>query len=394
MSSEKTIDHSSRKHAVLSASGASRWLNCTVSPRLEEGFESKDSPFAAEGTLAHEFAELNLKLQLGLIEETEYLGLVAPFKESEYYSEEMEEEVQKHVDYVIEQLTEARRITPDAKLLIEEKVDLTFFIEDGFGTCDVVIIADGVLEVIDLKFGKGVRVKSEDNSQLKLYGLGALRAFELAYDIHTVRLSVTQPRLDSISSWEMPAATLNSWGDEVVKPKAALAYAGGGEQVPGDWCRFCKAKPRCKALADQNLAVLKHEFRDPLLLTDEELIDAYKISSQISDWISGISDFLLSEALKGKKWPEYKLVEGRSNRVIKDEAGVTGTLEDNLYTKEQFTNSKLKGIGDLEKLLGKKRFEEILGAYVDKPAGKPTLAHESDKRPEMGIEQAKVDFAD
>jgi hypothetical protein len=388
----KKIDHSARKHALLSASGASKWINCTPSPRLEEQSEESTSSYAAEGTLAHEFAEINLKRDLKIISNKEWATVSTAFVADPLYSDDMEDEVQKHVDYVIQQFTEAKRKTKDALLLIEEKVDLTFFIEDGFGTCDVVIIADGVLEVIDLKYGKGVRVSAEDNSQLKLYGLGALRAHELMYDIHTVRLTITQPRMDSISSWEVKAKDLNSWGEEVVIPKAKEAFAGDGEQKTGTWCRFCKAKAKCKALANQNMEIAKHEFADPNLLTDEELIAIYKISSQVQDWLNGVSEHIFSEALKGKKWPDYKLVEGRSNRMLINLDKIEAILLENNFDKEAFTVSKMAGLGILEKLVGKSNFDELLGEHVIKPPGKPTIVPETDKRPEFGLNKAKEEF--
>ena len=390
----KKVDHGARKHALLSASGASRWINCTPSPRLEENFADNTTSYAAEGTLAHEFAELGLRLAIKQISKKEYNASVSQFLKNPLYSDEMEDEVQKHIDYVLQQFTEAKRLTKDALLLIEEKVDLTYFIEDGFGTCDDVIIADGTMEVIDLKYGKGVRVSAEDNSQLKLYALGALRAHELMYDIHTVRMTIVQPRLDSISSWEMSAKDLNAWGEDIVKPKAELAYAGEGEQIPGEWCRFCKAKARCKALANQSMEIAKHEFADPMLLTDEELIEAYKIAPQIQDWINGISEYLLTEAINGKKWPEYKLVEGRSNRQWIDTEKVEEKLKENNFKESDFLVSKLAGITAIEKLVGKSNFGPLLNDLVVKPQGKPTLVPESDKRPEFGIAQAQFDFSD
>lgn len=398
---KSNIDHSSRKHALLSASGASRWLNCTPSPRLEESFENKSSPYAAEGTLAHEFAEINLKLQLKLITKAAYNKLAKPLKVDEFYSEEMEEHVQKHVDYVIQQFTEAKRKTKDAILSIEEKIDLTHFIKDGFGTNDDVIIADGVLEVIDLKYGKGVRVSAEDNAQLKLYGLGALRAHELMYDIHTIRLTVTQPRLDSISTWELSTEELNTWGEAVVKPQAIKAYVGDGEQTPGDWCRFCKAKAKCKEFAVTNLELVKRDFANDLecevedskLLTDDELIQIYKVLPQIQHWINGVSSYILDEALKGKKWAGHKLVEGRSNRKWSDEGKVKDILLANKYKEEDFTSDpKLLGIGKIEKLVTKPKFNLLLGEVVIKPEGKPTLVDKADKRPEFGVNKAQDDF--
>lgn len=390
------VNHSARAHALLSASGASRWINCTPSPRLEEGFKDKRSSYADEGTLAHEFAEFDLLLALGRINQSEYDRFTAPLRESEHYTDEMQDEVAKHVDYVMQQYNEARRITPDALLLVEYKLDLTHYIEEGFGTNDVVIIADGVLEVIDLKYGKGIRVKAEDNPQLKLYGLGSLRAFELSYDINTVRLTVTQPRMDSISSWELSAEDLRVWGEEVVKPKAIEAYAGKGELKAGNWCQFCKAKARCRALAELSLEAAKHEFKDPNLLDDKEVLEIFEKSGIISSWLDSVGSYILAEALKGKKWDGLKPVEGRSNRTILAATApkVHEKLEALGFTPVQFTNSKLKGIGDLEKLVGKNKFNEELGEFITKPQGKPTLVPDNDPRPLYGEDQAKKDFAE
>lgn len=390
------INHSERKHALLSASGASRWINCTPSPRLESQFVDKRTSYADEGTLAHEFAELGVLYATGALSFEDYLQARKPFEQSEHYSEDMDQEVGKHVDYVVQQYAEAKRITPDALLLVEHKLDLTHYIEEGFGTNDVIIISDGVLEVIDLKYGKGIRVKAEDNPQLKLYGLGALRAFELSYDIHTVRLTVTQPRMDSISSWELSAEDLRVWGEQTVKPKAREAYAGEGELKAGNWCQFCKAKARCRALTELSLEVAKHEFKDPNLLEDKEILEIYEKSGIISSWLDSVGSYILTEALKGKKWDGLKPVEGRSNRTIP--ATVTtevyGKLEELGYTAEQYTNVKLKGLGDLEKLVGKAKFTQELGGFIIKPEGKPTLVPDTDPRPVYGEDQAKKDFAD
>lgn len=389
------VDHGTRKHALLSASGASRWINCTPSPRLEEQFTNVETSYAEEGTLAHEFAELGIRKAMKQLTAKQYKAQTDPLYKSPLYSDEMDEEVQKHIDYVLAQYTEAKRKTKDALLLIEEKVDLTYFIEDGFGTCDDVIIADGTMEVIDLKYGKGVKVSAEDNSQLKLYGLGALRAHELMYDIHTVRLTIVQPRLDNISSWEISAEDLNKWGEEIVKPKAELAYAGEGEQAPGEWCRFCKAKGRCKALAEQNLEIAKHEFADPQLLSDKELIEAYKLMPQLQDWINGVAEYLLHEAVhNNKKWPEYKLVEGRSNRMWANAEKVEAVLKENNFNEDEILVSKLAGITAIEKVVGKANFNTLLGELVVKPQGKPTLVPETDKRPAYGLAQAQSDFSE
>ena len=390
---KKKVNHAERKHALLSASGAARWLNCTPSARLEEQFEeSATSVYAAEGTLAHEFGELHLRKNINEIDEEKLLTEVSKLEESDLYSPEMDEEVDKYVTYVMEQLTEAKKKTPGAILLIEEKVDLTMFIEDGFGTNDSIIISDGTMEVIDLKYGKGVKVDAKENSQLMLYGLGALIDHELTYDIENVRLTIVQPRMNSISSWEISAKDLREWGFKEVKPKAMLAYAGEGIQKSGSWCRWCKVKARCATFAAQNMKVAQHEFKNPHLLTDKQLIQVYEDMPQISDWINAVANYLLEEAMKGKKWPGYKLVEGRSNRKWIDESKVAETLLEKGFKADKFMISKLGGICHIEKLVTKKEFPTMLGEFVTKPPGKPTLVSEDDNRPAMGIEQAKEDF--
>jgi len=392
MEKDKVIDHSVRKHAKLSASGASKWMNCTPSVVLEEQFEDTTSSYAQEGTLAHEFAELELRKSQGLISDKDYNEQIEIHRKNPLYYDGMQEESQIYVDYVLEQFAEARKRTPDAVLLIEKKIDLTHFIEDGFGTGDACIIADGILDITDLKFGKGVRVSAFDNRQLKLYGLGALREFELSYDIHTVRLTISQPRLDHVSTFEISAEELNDWGHGEVKEKAELAFLGLGEQVPGEWCRFCKAKPVCKALKEQSLKIAQHEFADPYLLTEEELLEVYRVIPQTQDWMASIESYFLSEALKGKKWKGYKLVEGRANRALVDKDKVEETLLAAGFTSDQIMKSDLQGIGALEKVVGKVRFAELLKDYIVKPQGKPSLVDESDKREEYSLSTAQKDF--
>jgi len=395
MRSQKKIDHSARKHALLSASGASRWMECTPSPVLESQFEETSSSYAEEGTLAHEFAELNLKLELDLISKSEYDKAIKPFRDNHHYTDDMEEYVQIHVDYVVQQFTEAKRRTEDAIIMIEEKVDLTDYIPEGFGTCDDTILADGILEVIDFKYGKGVRVSAADNSQLKLYGLGALRAAEILYDIHTVRLTIVQPRIDNISSWEIDAQALKDWGEEEVRPRAELAFEGEGTLKAGEWCRFCKAAPRCSALADQAMEIAKKDFADPELLTDEELIENYMKFGEIQSWMNSVSAYLLKEALSGKSWPEHKLVAGRSNRVWTDKEKAEEILKKKKFAKKDYLSTPtLLGIGAIEKLVGKSKFPEVFKDVVDKLIGKPTLVHQSDNRPEYVLTEAKDDFAD
>lgn len=394
---KKEINHTERAHALLSASGASRWIACTPSPRLEESFENKSSSFAEEGTLAHEFAEINLRMLTDVITEKEYKKAIEPLIEHKLYGgAEMELYIEKHTDYVLQQFTEAKRLTPDAVLLIEKKVDITHLIEEGFGTCDVIIIADGTMEVIDLKYGMGIRVSAEDNSQLKLYASGALEEYEMLYDIHTVRLTITQPRMDSISSWEISTDDLIKWGQDVVKPKALEAYTGAGEQVVGEHCHFCRAAPRCKAQLELAKATAQKAFTDDevQLISDEELIDMYAKIPLIKKWFDKVTDHLYQEALDGKKWEGYKLVDGQSRRGWLDEERALEILQTQKLKYRDLVSTKLKGIGDIEKLVGKKEFPVLLGEVVGFKKTAPSLVPESDKRPALGIEQAKMDYSD
>ena len=387
------VEHSSRGHALLSASGASRWMNCTPSARLEEKFdESNTSSFAAEGTLAHEFGDVNLRFKNGEIDEKTLNAELKKLRKDKNYTSEMEGEVEKYVDAVWENLMVARSKTKDAVLLIEERVDFSHIVEKGFGTGDACIVADRVLDIGDLKYGKGVKVHAKQNPQLMLYGLGALRNFDMVYDIDVVRLTIYQPRLDHIDSWEISAEDLIRWGEKEVKPKAAKAYQGKGLQKAGDHCKWCKVKAMCATLAAQNIKLARHEFKDPHLLTETQLIDVYKQQPMLVDWVNAVAKYLLDEAIKGKNWPGMKLVEGRSNRKWTDEAKVVEVLGNELYDKEEYTSSKLNGITAVEKLIGKSDFPTLLGSLVVKPKGKPTLVPMSDKRPALGIEEAKEEF--
>lgn len=391
----EATNHEARKHALLSASGASRWLNCTPSARLEEKFQESSSSYAEEGTLAHEMADIELRYRFEVSASGAKIRKeeLKKIKANPLYAEDMDAEVQKYIDYVVETFNIAKAKTKDAKILIEQRLDFSHLVEKGFGTGDACIITDGVLDIIDLKYGKGVRVDADNNSQLKLYGSGALRTFEMLYDIHTVRLTIVQPRLDHISTWEISATDLVEWGEKIVKPLAAKAYEGKGEQVAGDWCRFCKVKPMCKALAEQNMSLARYEFADPKLLNEKDLIGIFEQQPMLVDWVTAVSDYLLKEAVKGKTWEGYKLVEGRSNRRFIDESKVSEKLLVEGFTADKFTNTKLKGLGDLEKLLGKSKFEPVLGEFIIKPPGAPTLVPLADKRPAM-VNNAALDFSE
>ena len=390
----ETMNHSSRKHALLSASKADRWINCTPSARLEEKVEETGEPskYAEEGTLAHETAECYLRARFRITPADVVSAELRKLKGNDLYTEAMDEPVMAYCQYVAEEYTEALRKTKDALVLLEERLDFSAWVEQGFGTGDACIIADGVMEIIDLKFGAGVPVFAENNPQLMLYALGALSKFEMAYDINMVKLTIVQPRMSRISRWMITPEDLYKWGEEVVKPKAALAYSGDGELKVGRWCRWCKAKALCRKMADHNLDLAKHEFKEPELLTTEELAQIFEQAPMLQDWANAVSEHLLSKAISGEKIPGYKVVEGRSMRKWTDENAVQEVLTAHDYAPGQFQIVKLAGIPAVEKLL-KKDFDLLVGDLVTKVPGKPTLVPESDKRPAMGIEQAKLDFS-
>lgn len=392
--------HSERKHALLSASHAARWLACPPSARLEEKFRETcgfqdSSVYAEEGTLAHEFAELSLRMASGRISKVDYESALEALRAHELYSEEIEEQIEKYSTYVMEAFEHAKTVVPDPVLFIEEKLDFSHIVEEGFGTGDSGIIADGTMEVIDLKYGKGVKVEACENPQLKLYALGALHNYEMLYDIHTVRLTIVQPRIDNIVSWDISVKDLYKWAFEVVKPIAEKAYVGKGIQKAGEHCKFCSVKAMCNTLAQRNVALAKHEFKDPQLLPEKQLIDIYKQIPMLVDWANSVGEFLFNKALAGEKVEGYKLVEAPSRRRWTNEEDVQTKLKEEGYTEEQFNIVKLKGISDIEKLVGKKNFPALMEDFVIKPQGNPILVPETDKRPEYkSLEQAKQDFGD
>jgi hypothetical protein len=394
--------HGERAHALLSASGASRWLNCPPSARLEEQFPDKTSSHADEGTLAHELAEIKLRSLYKLArqeksteEETKKRReAVARIKESQYYNQEMEEATDLYCAYVMEQYNEAISRSSAAILFIEAKVSLESYIEEGFGTCDAIVVSGDTMDVIDLKYGKGVRVSADENTQLKLYGLGALEEYGFLYNVENIRLHIIQPRLDATSTFEITDSDLTKWGKNFVRPRAAMAFAGEGEQASGEWCRFCKVKTHCRKLHDETMEIARNQFPDVRLLTDEAVLEAYKVSDKITKWLTAIREYIFNEALLGRSWEGFKLVEGRSVRQLKDVEAVENKLRSEGYTEADFMTMKMKGLGDLEKLLGKQGFEEILGNLVTKPSGKPTLVPASDKRKEINTSASAAEAFD
>ena len=381
-------EHSQRAHALLSASGAYRWMACTPSARLEEKFpEDKEaSVYALEGTFAHELSELEIRKLLDREAsgfELFYHRQKSDLMASEFFTDEMEEEAEKYILHVVDAAKEAIRADRFAEIIIEDRFDLTRWIPEGFGSNDAVIIAGDTLKVIDLKYGKGIKVKADNNPQLMLYALGALEKHGILFGIERVIMTIVQPRLNNISTWEISAEELLKWGEEVVSPTAVKAYKGEGDFNPGDHCRFCKASIRCKALAEKNLELIKYEFRDPDLLEDEELLEIFDKGPALIKWANKIAAYVLDEATKGKLWPGYKMVEGRSVRQITDEEKAAAALYAAGFDEAKIYSRKLKGITDLTKLLGKTEFEAVLGPYVHKPAGKPTLTTNDDPRPEI-----------
>ena len=380
-----------RKHAVLSASGAYRWLACPPSARLEEQFEETTSTYAEEGTLAHGIAEQKLRFLLKQISAQDYAQALQIFEKNEFYSASMLDYIETYASIVMKKVNEAKARSADAVVLLEQKLDFSDWVPEGFGTGDVVIISDGVLEIIDLKYGKGVPVAAEDNAQMRLYALGALATFDSLYDIKIIRMTIVQPRLDSVSSDEITAEMLYWWADTELIKRAQLAWEGKGEFQAGEHCQFCRARFNCRARAEANLELAKMDFRKPELLTDEEIGEVLKQADELRAWVSDVFDYALVQARDhGKKFKGWKLVEGRSVRQYADERKVAETLLKAGYKEEQIYEKKLWGITAMEKLLGKTKFGELLKGLVVKPAGKPTLVPESDKRPELNSTAAAV----
>ncbi len=368
------------RHSLLSASSSHRWINCPPSARLCESYEDKSSDYAAEGTDAHSLCEYKLKSALGIEAQDPTENLI-------YYNEEMEDCANSYAAYVMELVEAAKEKSADPVVLIEQHLDYSRFVESGFGTGDCVIVADGTLHIVDYKHGKGVQVEADNNPQMMLYALGALEIFDGIYDIDTVSMTIYQPRRANVSTFAMAKDDLYQWVEETLKPAAELAYAGEGDFKCGDWCQFCKAKQDCRKRAEYNMELAKYDFQLPPLLTDEDIeIILDRIDGLVS-WVNDIKEYALQAAVGGKEWHGWKLVEGRSNRRYTDENVVASTVTAAGFDPYE---RKVLGVTAMTSLLGKKRFEEVLGGYIEKPQGKPTLVPESDRRPVMNT--AKNDF--
>lgn len=377
-------------HALLSPSASHRWLNCSAAPMLEQTMPDNTTVFAEEGTLAHAICEAKLHELLSEGKVTarqayKKLNGDQPWTAHKLYSAEMEETSDFYRDVVASKLIAAREKTPDAALVIEQPLDLTSWIPEGFGTSDAIVVADGNMDVIDYKHGKGVEVSAEENTQMMIYALGAYEALSYEYDIKEVTMTIIQPRLGNVSTYNMTIDALLKWARNELKPKAQLAYRGALEQAdvvqhPGEWCKFCKVRSICKALANQALETASENIRSRLL-TPEEVAELLPKVPQIKTWANDIEAYALNQALQGEEIPGYKVVEGRSVRQIADPEAIAHKLYLEGYSHLQiFKPQELLPITGLETIVGKKKFATIAGDLIVKPQGKPTLVPESDKR--------------
>lgn len=364
------------KHATLSASGAHRWLNCPPSALKEALLPDTTSEAAKEGTAAHALAEWKL---------LRWLKRKPGRKpKSDYDSPDLEAYTDDYLQFVKTQVKTLTQKGTKPYVGVEQKLDFSNTVPDGFGTGDCVIISEPVMQIIDLKYGRGVQVFAHDNPQMRLYALGALNAFSLLYEIETVRMSIYQPRLNHIDTVEATVEELNHWANTYVAPIAKIAAVGEGEYKPGDWCLFCKLKGTCRARAEENLAIAQAEFaKPPAQLTPEELAQALQAIPELKAWCKAVEDHTLTTALQGAHYPGYKLVEGRSVRKISDEPKAALLLQQ--AGIEDIWVNKLKGITELEKQARKTKqnLNSLLGDLLIKPAGKPALVTVDDKRPEI-----------
>lgn len=370
------------RHAVLSASSSHRWTKCTPAARLELEFDDNESTAAAEGSAAHALAEHKLRKALKMRSKKP----ISPFD-----CDEMDEYTDAYVDFVLEQLELAKQSCSDPLVLIEQRLDFSKYVPDGFGTGDCILISDKALHIIDLKYGMGILVNAERNSQMMLYSLGALEIYDSLYDIDEVSMTVFQPRRDNVSTWTIPVDDLRDWAENELRIKAELAFKGEGEYCPGDWCTFCRAAVKCRARAEEKLKLAQSEFRLPPLLSDAEIEDVLGKLNDITKWANDLLAYATDAAVNhGKQWSGYKVVAGRSVRKFKDEDDVAEAAKANGY-KDIYRQSLIT-LTEFEKLMGKAKFNEVLGDLVYKPPGKPTLVPVSDKRPAINVSNATNDF--
>lgn len=370
-------NHTNRSHAVLSASSSARWLACPPSAQLCAALPDTVTDYALEGTCAHELAEYKVQKLLGNPASN-------PTENLDFYDAEMEDCTDSYAQYIAELLATLQ----EPMVLVEQRLDFSCYVPDGFGTGDCVIVADSVLTVIDFKYGKGVAVSADHNSQMMLYALGALELFDALYDIVEVRMVIFQPRIQNLSECTLPLSELLHWAETELKPKAALAAKGGGDFCAGEHCRFCKVKATCRKRAEYNLHLAKYDFAMPDKLTDTEIETILATADQLTAWVADVKEYALRQALSGKQWHGYKVVAGKSNRKYTNPAAVAEAVQS--YGKNPYKEPELLGVTAMEQLLGRTQFEALLGSLTEKPQGKPTLVPYSDKRPAWS--NAQEDF--
>ena len=381
-------------HALLGASSAHRWLICPPIARLEEQFKDRGSSFAEEGTAAHELAELALAKRFKLMATRSVNTKLKKFRsENSYYDQSMEDYVEAYCDLVEERINHYR----DAVIELEQKVDFTKWVPEGFGTSDVVVLADNTIEIIDLKYGKGVPVDAYLNPQLMLYALGAVDKYDIIYEFETVRMTIVQPRLDNVSTFEIDKEELLYWADNYVAPRAAQAWEGTGEwTITDDVVKFSKVRAQLRLRAERNFSLVdKYELKESPLLTNEEIAEILDRAPEIKKWLDHVEQYALNKALtEGEEFPGWKVVAGRSNRKISDEESLLFLLEAEGFEDDEILKPRaLQAIGQLEKVVGKKRFAELASDFIVKPEGKPVLVTEKDKRPALNsMENALNDF--
>ncbi len=375
-------------HAILSASAAHRWLACTPSARLEATLPEQPRHYAAEGTLAHEIAALKLRKYIEPMSQRAFNSRLKQLQKHELYQDEMLRHTDAYLEHV-KQITIGYDFVP--YVAIEVRVSFDKHVPEGFGTADCIIIGGNELHVFDFKYGKGVPVSAEQNPQMMLYALGALEKYSLLYDIDVVKMSIVQPRLDSVSTWGISASDLRTWG-ELISPLAQLAWAGEGEFVPGDHCRFCRAKATCRARADYYLALDGFEKIKPPLISNEEVGRILLQAIDLQVWIEDLKQYALGECLNGNEVAGWKAVEGRAIRQWADLDAAFETLKTNGIDEAMLYERKPITLAATEKLLGKAKFKDLVGNFVNIPPGKPALVQESDKRQAITRPSAQDDF--
>ncbi len=387
-------------HAKLSASGSKKWLTCTRSAQLEDQFPDERSVFAEEGTFAHEVFELLIRKYLeGAMLSPPYEHRLRQLQQNQHWSQDLFEHVDRAAVAAFERIDEADARCPDSLVLVEQRLDFSPWVPEGFGTGDLVIVADGLLEVMDLKYGKGIPVDAEGNTQMMLYALGALNQHGHLYDVKRVRMTILQPRLDNFASAEMLVEDLLEWADKTVRPRARMAWDGVGEFVPGEHCTsgFCRARFQCPARAEAALEVARKDFalQPPELLTVDQLLAVLAKADLAMKWLADVQSFALKQAEAGHEIPGWKLVEGRSNRKYADPDAVAAKLVEAGIPEPVIYERSLLGITAMEKAIGKKKFADLLDDLIVKPSGKPTLVRAEDKRqallPEHGFSVIDAD---